>query len=147
MKLQVFNEYSLLEVVLVHRPGEEIDRLTHENMKAFLFEDIPFLTRMQEEHDEFVDEMRERGVKVLHLAKLLRELIDTQPDVRRKLIDQVCATERAAGIAAELHDVAKFPTDLLTSILFRGVTHSEYQEIVGKPAGSAATGACLRISP
>lgn len=147
MKLQVFNEYSLLEVVLVHRPGEEIDRLTHENMKAFLFEDIPFLARMQDEHDEFVDEMRERGVKVFHLAKLLRELIDTQPDVRRKLIDQVCAAERAGGIAADLHDVAKFPTDLLTSILFRGVTHSEYQEIVGKSAASAAMGGQFILRP
>ena len=137
MKLQVFNEYNPLEIVLVHRPGEEIDRLTHENMKAFLFEDIPFLTRMQDEHDEFVDEMRERGVKVFHLEKLLRQVLDAQPDVRRKLIDQVCTAEQAGGIAADLQDTAKCPTNALLSILFRGLTHGEYQEMVGKPAPTA----------
>lgn len=147
MKLQVFNEYNPLEMVLVHRPGEEIDRLTHENMKAFLFEDIPYLTRMQEEHDEFVDEMRDRGVKVFHLAKLLRQVLDAQPDARKKLIDQVCTAEQAGGIAVDLHDSSKCPTDLLMSIFFRGLTHSEYHELVGKPAPSSSVGRQFILRP
>lgn len=138
MKLQIFNEYDQLEIVLVHRPGEEIDRLTHENMKAFLFEDIPFLTRMQEEHDEFVDEMRDRGVRVLHLDKLLRQLLESQADVRRKIIDQVCAAEQATGIANDLHDAKVCPNDALVRLLFRGLTHAEYQELTGSTTAPGA---------
>lgn len=138
MQLQITNEYNPLEVVLVHRPGEEIDRLTHENMRAFLFEDIPFLARMQDEHDEFVDEMRDRGVRVVHLHKLLRELLETQPNTRSKIIEQVCTAEQASGVAGDLKDTSRVPTDLLLSILFRGITHGEYQELVGRVADPGA---------
>lgn len=147
VKLQVFNEYDPLEVVLVHRPGEEIDRLTHENMKAFLFEDIPYLARMQDEHDEFVDEMRDRGVRVLHLDKLLRDLLDGQPETRRKLIDQVCAAEQATGIAAELHDPQICPNDVLVGIVFKGLTHAEYAELTRRPLSSGPVGKQFILRP
>ncbi|MBK8270020.1 MAG: hypothetical protein IPK83_17675 [Planctomycetes bacterium] len=78
MQLHVVNEYDTLEAVLVHRPGDEIDRLTHENMKRFLFEDIPYLTGMQEEHDEFDGDMLDRDIRVLYLEKLLLEVLATR---------------------------------------------------------------------
>jgi len=64
VQLFIPNEFDKLQTVLVHRPGEEIDRLTHENMKRYLFEDIPYLAGMQEEHDEFIGDMVDHDINV-----------------------------------------------------------------------------------
>lgn len=149
MQLQVSNEYDPLEVVLVHRPGDEIDRLTHENMRSFLFEDIPYLARMQDEHDEFVDEMRDRGVRVLRLADLLRELLDRSPEARTKLVTQVCTTENATGIQDDLLDTSRVPSERLLHFLFAGITHGEYHALTGRaaPSGALARQFILRPVP
>lgn len=133
MKFQIQNEFDQLEAVLVHRPGLEIDRLTHENMKRFLFEDIPFLKRMQEEHDEFVDVMRERDVKVVYLEKLLKDLL-SDTSVKEKLIDNICRTENVPGIAADLLNESVFPNEKLLEVLFAGITSKEYQKLTGRGA-------------
>ncbi|MCH9035195.1 MAG: arginine deiminase, partial [Planctomycetes bacterium] len=80
MRLHIDNEYDKLEAVLVHRPGNEIDRLTHENKQRFLFEDVPYLRRMQDEHDAFVGTMRGQGVQVHYLKDLLAEVLRDESD-------------------------------------------------------------------
>ena len=132
MKLNIVSEYDPLEAVLVHRPGEEIDRLTHANMKQFLFEDIPFLARMQEEHDAFVSTLRERDIEVLYLETLLGELIADQPQTKRALIEEVCTTERVPAIAPDLLDEKLFPNEALMRVLFAGLTDTEYYEITNR---------------
>lgn len=132
MKLNIVNEYDPLEAVLVHRPGEEVDRLTHENMKRFLFEDIPYLARMQDEHDAFVATMRERGVEVIYLEALLGELLADHPETKRALIEEVCAAERVPAIAPDLLDEKRFPNEALMHVLFAGLTDAEYYEITNR---------------
>ena len=132
MKLNIVNEYDPLEAVLVHRPGAEIDRLTHENMKRFLFEDIPFLARMQEEHDAFVATMRERGIEVIYLEALLGELLADHPRTKRALIEEVCTAERVPAIAPDLLDEKLFPNEALMRVLFAGLTDEEYYEITSR---------------
>lgn len=132
MQLYIPNEYAKLETVLVHRPGDEIDRLTHENMKRYLFEDIPFLTGMQEEHDEFVGEMIDNDIRVLYLEALLLELFRAQPLIKAKVVEQVCMAAQAPAIAPDLLDPARTPDDMLVRILFRGMTHGEYAELTGR---------------
>lgn len=131
MQLHVVNEYDPLEAVLVHRPGEEIDRLTHENMKRFLFEDIPFLTGMQEEHDEFIGEMQDRDIRVFYLEKLLFDVLKNPP-AKARLLEQVCGVDLAPAIVPDLIDEKITPPELLLSILFRGITNAEYYELAGR---------------
>jgi len=139
MQLSIVNEYDPLEAVLVHRPGEEIDRLTHENMRRFLFEDIPFLDRMREEHDAFVAAMRDRAVRVLYLEDLLRDVLAVGGESKRALIELVCKAEHCPAIACSLLDEKLFSIDLLLTTLFRGITYGEYHEITGTepPAGAS----------
>ncbi|HRX84890.1 MAG TPA: arginine deiminase family protein, partial [Phycisphaerae bacterium] len=118
MQLHIGNEYDRLEAVLVHRPGAEIDRLTHGNMRDFLFEDIPFLRRMQEEHDEFVDEMRACGIRVVRLEQLLADLLAGASPVRRQLVQGVCAAAQVPALAADLLDERRVSTERLVEILF-----------------------------
>lgn len=128
MLLHVINEYDKLEAVLVHRPGEEIDRLTHQNTKAYLFEDIPYLRRMQDEHDLFVETMRRRGIKVYYLEGLLSDLL-ADDTIRRELVQEVCAAEQAPGVAADLLDESRVSREALLGILFAGLTRKELADL------------------
>lgn len=132
LELNVTSEYAKLEAVLVHRPGDEIDRLTHDNMKRFLFEDIPFLRRMQDEHDAFVAKMQARDITVYYLEKLLADLLTKQPDAKKKLIEDVCYAERMPALVPDLLNEKYFSNEKLLSILFAGMTEEEYTEATGR---------------
>lgn len=139
MRFRIPNEYHRLEAVLVHRPGREIDRLTHDNAKAFLFEDVPYLRKIQQEHDGFVARLREHGVKVVYLEKLLEEVL-TQPVSRAALLEEVCRTERIPGIADDLVAEKHWDAAALAEMLFAGLTADEFAERTGRRAAAAFGG-------
>lgn len=147
MHLQIDNEYDKLEAVLVHRPGREIDRLTHDNMREFLFADIPYLRRMQDEHDAFVAAMRDHGTTVYYLEALLQEVLEDD-DVRQELIDLICRSEAVPAIAQDLADRRHWNADALVELLFSGVTTHEYADATGRRvAGAAQDGESFLLSP
>ncbi|MCP4343069.1 MAG: arginine deiminase, partial [Desulfobulbaceae bacterium] len=84
----VQSEVGKLEAVLLHRPGIELERLTPQYLKELLFDDIPWLGKMQEEHDMFADLLRENGCTVFYYDKLLDEILLNE-SVKKKLIDEL----------------------------------------------------------
>ena len=73
---RVDSEVGPLRAVLLHRPGNELKRLTPRNNDQLLFDSIPWVDRAQDEHDAFADVLRGRGVEVLLLADALRTALD-----------------------------------------------------------------------
>jgi arginine deiminase len=69
------SEVGRLRTVLLHRPGNELRRLTPRNNDRLLFDGIPWVARAQEEHDAFAEALRDRGVEVLYLTDLLTEAL------------------------------------------------------------------------
>lgn len=69
------SEVGRLETVLLHRPGNELKRLTPRNNDRLLFDGIPWVARAQEEHDAFAEALRVRDVEVLYLTDLLTETL------------------------------------------------------------------------
>ena len=67
----VRSEVGRLRIVMLHRPGNELRRLTPRNNDALLFDGLPWVDRAQQEHDAFADALRGRGVEVLYLSELL----------------------------------------------------------------------------
>ena len=63
------SEVGALRVVIVHRPGAELRRLTPRNNDDLLFDGLPWVARAQEEHDAFVELLSSRGVEVLLLSR------------------------------------------------------------------------------
>jgi arginine deiminase len=59
----------------VHRPGLELSRLTPSNVEELLFDDVLWAQRAREEHDAFVQKLRDKGVQVHHFADLLAETL------------------------------------------------------------------------
>src|SRR6478736_2109234 len=69
------SEVGRLQTVLLHRPGNELKRLTPRNNDRLLFDGIPWVARAQEEHDAFAEALRGRGAEVLFLTNLLTETL------------------------------------------------------------------------
>jgi arginine deiminase len=69
------SEVGQLQTVMLHRPGQELKRLTPRNNDKLLFDGIPWVNRAQDEHDEFAEALRSRGVEVLYLTDLLTEAL------------------------------------------------------------------------
>jgi arginine deiminase len=69
------SEVGRLRTVMLHRPGDELRRLTPRNNDRLLFDGIPWVARAQDEHDAFAEALRERDVEVLYLTELLTETL------------------------------------------------------------------------
>ncbi|WP_229117022.1 arginine deiminase family protein, partial [Eggerthella lenta] len=82
--LNVKSEIKPLKKVLLHRPGRELLNLTPNTLEELLFDDIPFLKVAQEEHDAFAQILRDNGVEVVYLEKLMAEVLDQKPELREK---------------------------------------------------------------
>src|SRR6188472_3989086 len=89
----VTSEVGRLRTVLLHRPGNELKRLTPRNNDKLLFDGIPWVDRAQEEHDAFAQALRDRDVEVLYLVELLVESL-ADPNAREQAIQQVTASLR-----------------------------------------------------
>lgn len=86
--IHVTSEIKPLKKVLVHRPGKELLNLTPDTLQRLLFDDIPYLKDAQAEHDEFVQILRDNGIKVVYLEDLMAETLDANPQIRPSFIRQ-----------------------------------------------------------
>lgn len=75
VELGTNSEVGALRVVILHRPGGELLRLNPRNVDQLLFDGLPWVARAQEEHDQFAELLRSRGVEVLLLSDLLTEAL------------------------------------------------------------------------
>lgn len=91
-RLGVHSEIGQLRQAIVHRPGVELSRLTPANVEEMLFDDILWVERAQEEHDNFAAALRRHGVDVLQFGDLLAETLDI-PAAREHVLHRVCSPQ------------------------------------------------------
>lgn len=124
MNLNILSEYGKLKVVMVHRPGREIERLTKENFQEFLFEDIPYLKEMQNEHDNFVQHLKSKGVTVLYFKDILLDILKI-PKVKKQIVQKAVSLEYCGGSET---DLLKLDPEVLCEDLIAGITINEARE-------------------
>ena len=116
----VGSEVGRLRKVLVHRPDLSLQRLTPSNVRELLFDGVMWVRRAQEQHDVFVDHLRDRGVEVYLLRDLLSETLTLGDEARHEIVEHV-VTERTVG--ASLRDEIRAyllemnPDDLATHLI------------------------------
>lgn len=115
-------------MVIVHRPGDELDRLTPGNVQGFLIEDIPYLKRMQQEHDAFCAVMNSAGVKVLKLSDLVADVV-ALPEGRARLVREACELSHNPALAPRILD--HFSNDEIVRVVFQGLTEQEFAAATG----------------
>ncbi|MCG5212355.1 arginine deiminase [Streptosporangium sp. KLBMP 9127] len=88
MAFHVDSEVGKLHRVLVHKPDLALKRLTPTNKDGLLFDDVLWVQRALEEHEEWQRTLRDRGVAVHLLADLLRETVEI-PEARKHILDKI----------------------------------------------------------
>lgn len=89
--IHVNSEIGRLKTVMLKRPGKEVENITPDIMGRLLFDDIPYLPVIQEEHDYFAQTLRDQGVEVLYLENLAAESIDAgnnKAEFLNKMLDE-----------------------------------------------------------
>lgn len=134
MPFHVGSEVGRLRQVIVHRPGLEMHRLTPQNKDQYLFDEILWVEKAQEEHDHFVQVMEERGVVVHHLDTLLRETLAV-PAARSFVLDHSLDARHVGPFGAEaLRAMFEEMDDAaLTRHLIGGITKTEVLERIPHP--------------
>src|SRR3954463_5194938 len=92
------SEVGRLRRVLLHRPGDELERVTPENMRGLLFDDVPWPERAREEHDAFAAVLRARGPEVVYVADLLAEALRA-PEARAAVLGATAAGSTLGPLA------------------------------------------------
>src|SRR5262245_27781039 len=125
----VHSEVGKLRKVMVHRPDLSLKRLTPSNRDELLFDDVLWVEQAQKEHDQFVHEMRTRGVEVFHVHDLLRQALE-QPAAREWAIQHTVSPYTVGPIAVDAVTQAleAMSADDLATHLIGGVTRHELME-------------------
>ena len=140
MTFHVESEVGKLKQVIVHRPGLELSRLTPSNVHELLFDDVMWAERAREEHDAFVQKLRDRGVTVHLFGELLATALD-QPGARDFLKDRLTtATQYGPALDRPLDElVDSAPAARLSELLIGGILKRD----VPDPGTSSLLWACL----
>lgn len=121
------SEVGTLRVVILHRPGAELQRLTPRNSDALLFDGLPWVAKAQQEHDTFAALLRSRGVEVLLLADLLSEALAHSGAARMHGISAAVDARRlGVPLAQELSAYLRtLEPAALAHVLVAGMTFNE----------------------
>ncbi|MGB6512169.1 arginine deiminase [Mycobacterium sp.] len=120
------SEVGALRVVIVHRPGAELRRLTPRNNDDMLFDGLPWVARAQEEHDAFAELLSSRGVEVLLLSDLLNEALASGAARMQGIAAAVDAPRLGLPLAQELSAYLRsLDPARLAYVLMAGMTFAE----------------------
>ena len=134
-QIGAYSEVGKLREVLVHRPDLSLQRLTPGNCKALLFDDVLWVKKARQEHDVFVDALRERGVGVRDQGEMLADVLAI-PAARQWLLDR---RVNGGTVGVDLVDemrgwLDEMPAAELARFLVGGVARAE---LAFTPAGLA----------
>jgi arginine deiminase len=142
------SEVGTLRSVMVHRPDLAHERLSPTNCHELLFDDVIWVRRARQEHDAFVDLMRERGVEVVLLHDLLAETLD-DPAAREWVLSRRLKPEEVTAIFSdELTSwMGEMASDELATRLTGGVTVAELPDDIRAAVEGALSQTDFVIAP
>ncbi|WP_030910008.1 arginine deiminase [Streptosporangium amethystogenes] len=138
MAFHVDSEVGRLHQVLLHRPELALKRLTPSNKDDFLFDDVLWVQRAVEEHEEWQRLLVDQGVTVHMLSDLLYETVEI-PQARKHILDGI-ADERYFGpmaVDAVRNALDSMDSTMLQRYLTGGITKRELVDMGTDPKSLA----------
>ncbi|GIH81496.1 arginine deiminase [Planobispora longispora] len=138
MNFHVGSEVGRLRQVILHKPELSLKRLTPSNKDELLFDDVLWVQRAVEEHEEWQQVLRDRGITVHLLTDLLRTTVDL-PEARKHILDG-SVDERFFGPMATdaiRNTLDGLDTVMLARFLTGGITKREIMELGCEPKSVA----------
>ena len=128
----VASEVGPLLTVMLHRPGNELRRLTPRNNDELLFDGVPWVARAQDEHDAFADTLRGRGVEVLYVRELLEETLEVAA-AREAVLEAALDPQQIGPVLAGAlgERLASLDAVTLAEVLVAGLAREELREDAG----------------
>ena len=126
MKYGVYSEVGKLRRVIVCRPGLAHMRLTPENSRELLFDEVIWVAKAKIEHYNLVEVLKEHGVVVLEVHDLLSKTLE-DPEAREWVIDRQITPDTIGLIGlSELRQwLFDMPAGELAERLIGGITAGE----------------------
>jgi arginine deiminase len=116
INVDVSSEIGLLEGVIIHTPGHEVENMTPENAQRALYSDILNLSVATKEYVQLKGVL-EKVTRTFEVRDLLRETI-ADDQVKENLVRRICEQEDSCS---EIDFLLNTPVSLLTSQLIEGV--------------------------
>lgn len=133
----VGSEIGRLRQVIVHRPGNELARVTPTTMDALLYDDVPWVEKAQTEHDEFVRVLRTEDVEVLYLHDLLAQALENTEAREFATVHTFDPRIYGVGLAASLMEYSEsLDSVALADLLIEGLTKEELEAAQGEAPSS-----------
>ncbi len=126
IKIDVTSEVGLLEAVIIHSPGQEVENMTPQNAERALYSDILNLAVLSEEYGRF-KQILQRMTKTFEVLDLLRDVMSNE-SARKFLLEAICKNERMKeiyGFLAEL-PAADLSRQLIEGMPLRKDTLSDF---------------------
>lgn len=132
--VNIRSEIAPLKKVLLHRPGGELLNLVPDYLAEMLFDDIPWLTVAQREHDDFARTLEKLGAEVVYLKDLVCGAIKND-EIKGMLADDFLK-EAVTHSPSETQKIREFllslPTDKMVDVMIAGLRKTEFQSGVKK---------------
>ncbi|GII53872.1 arginine deiminase [Planotetraspora thailandica] len=138
MTFYVGSEVGKLRQVLVHIPELALKRLTPSNKDDLLFDDVLWVERALEEHEEWREALAAHGVQVHVLGDLIEETV-AAPEARKHILDGSVDERWFGPLAADAIRNALETLDAaaLARFLTGGITKREIMELGCDPKSIA----------
>ena len=91
-EVYVGSEIGKLNRVFLHKPGKELERITIDNREELLIDEIVWVERARQNHDEFAQLLRKNGAEVVYFQDCLAEVVRDE-GVRGELLEDALSRE------------------------------------------------------
>ena len=116
LSIDIRSEIGVLESVIIHTPGAEVENMTPENAERALYSDILNLNIGLSEYNQLKGVLS-KVAQTFEVGDLLKEVVE-QPVARQELVSNICLNENAGHVHDYLIDLS---ASELSTVLIAGV--------------------------
>lgn len=124
--VDIRSEIGVLEGVILHTPGPEVENMTPENAERALYSDILNLSVVQQEYVQ-LEGVLNKITNTFQVRTLLEDILGNEK-VKHNIITSICENEQVSGIKRQLlgMDASQLATQLIEGVVMEKDTLTKF---------------------